>query len=247
MSEEQEIQKRERTLGEKFVDRFPSQIDDDPELKSKQERNVQWLIDALIPQSSTDVALTAGSVFMGGPIGRLIGKAGVGAIKEGVKDAPMLSSKLAAHFGFGDRKVTIGKMRDFLEQIMARKPYKDSKKPMAAWDNLMKQSPSMRRLKDLVYFEAKWQKAFDFQKSEEILERVPVGNIKNVLKTSWERRSANVEGIPNPKIFGRARKEPGTGSYGDFKNEIDEAIEGFVREAEEAHRYYFPNSPKPKK
>ena len=44
MSEEQEIQKRERTLGEKFVDRFPSQIDDDPELKSKQERNVQWLI-----------------------------------------------------------------------------------------------------------------------------------------------------------------------------------------------------------
>jgi len=57
------VDDEQQTFGQRFVERFPSQIKDDPELKMKQERNVQWLIDTLVPQSGSDVAITAGKLL----------------------------------------------------------------------------------------------------------------------------------------------------------------------------------------
>ena len=96
----------QQTLGQRFVGKFPSQVEDDPELKMKQERNVQWLIDTLVPQSGSDVAITAGSMLAGGPVGRLFGKAA----------QPALSKYYASILGSG--KVKIRDLELYIHRIL---------------------------------------------------------------------------------------------------------------------------------
>jgi hypothetical protein len=130
--EDKIIESQSETLGESFVRKFPSQVDDDPELKAKQERNVQWLIDTLVPQSGTDVALTAGSFFAGGPIGRALGKTA----------KPALSKYYASILGSG--KVPIKDIEGYIHRIL-RNPDKlpANRKAM---NEIVESSPSMKKL-----------------------------------------------------------------------------------------------------
>ena len=122
----------QKTFGQRFVEKFPSQAKDDPELKMKQERNVQWLIDTLVPQSGSDVAMTAGSMLAGGPVGRLFGKAA----------KPVLSKYYASILGSG--KVKISDIEGYIHRIL-RNPDKlpANRKAM---NEIVESSPSMKKL-----------------------------------------------------------------------------------------------------
>jgi hypothetical protein len=130
--EDKIIESQSETLGESFVRKYPSKVDDDPELKAKQERNVQWLIDALVPQSETDAALTAGSFFVGGPIGRALGKSA----------KPVLSKYYASILGSG--KVKIKDIERYIHRIMDNPQRLPANRK--AMNEIVESSPSMKKL-----------------------------------------------------------------------------------------------------
>ena len=129
------VDDEQQTFGQRFVERFPSQIKDDPELKMKQERNVQWLIDTLVPQSGSDVAITAGSILAGGPVGRLFGRAA----------KPVLSKYYASILGSG--KIKKVELKKYLDRMIFGKHSDQYTANWGAIDELKKQSPSLKKLK----------------------------------------------------------------------------------------------------
>lgn len=129
------VSDEQQTLGQRFVGKFPSQVEDDPELKMKQERNVQWLIDALVPQSGSDVVMTAGSMLAGGPVGRLFGKAA----------KPALSKYYASILGSG--KIKKVDLKKYLDRMIFGKQSNRYTANWGAIDELKKQSPSLKKLK----------------------------------------------------------------------------------------------------
>jgi len=135
------INDEQQTFGERFVERFPSRHKDSKRA-SEQERGLTWLIDNLVPQSGSDVVLAAGSIFAGGPIGRVFGKAA----------KPVISKWYASILGSG--KVKKSDLNTYIRRIFARdygyKTYiadHSFKSNMKAIDEIRQQSPSMKKLK----------------------------------------------------------------------------------------------------
>ena len=179
------IDDEQKTFGQRFVEKFPSQAKDDPELKMKQERNVQWLIDTLVPQSKSDVAMTAGSMFAGGPIGRVFGKAA----------KPVLSKYYASILGSG--KIKKVELKKYLDRMIFGKHSNQYTANWGAIDELKKQSPSLKKLK---------------------------------LQPSVDKRKAYVVQQTEMKGGEWVQKNP---------NAFDDAVEGLIKEAKDAYKYYY--------
>ena len=188
--EDKIIESQGESFGEYVVRKLPSQIKDDPELKEKQERNVQWLIDTLVPQSKSEVALTAGSFFVGGPIGKLFAK----------KAATTLSPYFVSILGSGHIKPSA--LKEYVN-VMIEGVHKNAF--TANWQaigQLQKQSPSFAKLK--IGKSVDGTKAFIIQETE-------------MIGGKWVQKNANafddaVKGLikeaetAHKKLFGTANR-----------------------------------------
>tara|TARA_R100000734_G_C3315726_1_gene107833 strand:- start:514 stop:1521 length:1008 start_codon:yes stop_codon:yes gene_type:complete len=111
-----------KTLGQKVVDFLPSQHSD-PKRKAEQERGLQEIVDLLVPQSKTEIAL---SVL---PLG-FIGKYG----KKGLKDAVEAFNNYQKTGGMNKETFKMARDTGLLTNQMHRE-FKEMKTYLTDWVN----------------------------------------------------------------------------------------------------------------